>query len=296
MRVGYVGVGNMGGALARRLLPAFELVVHDLDARAVQRLVTTGARACAGLGEMAAQCAVILLCLPTSSHVRAALLGANGLVASARPGTLFIDQPTGDPAATRAMAAELAQSGLELIDAPVSGGPGAAEAGTIAIMVGGSPVQFDRARSVLSVISPHVFHAGEVGCANMVKLVNNLVSATQSLVTLEALTLAAKCGIDPARAVEIMQASSGRNFYLENTIPKHILPGQMDAGYALEVLEKDVALACAIGTAAGVPMTFGRVAEAFMRLCVAEIGAEAQGTGVALVMDRLAGTQVVGWR
>ena len=293
MRIGYVGVGNMGGALARRLLLQVPLMVYDRNPAAVARMTALGAVACGSLGEMAGRCEVVLLCLPTSAHVREALFGDGGLVAGALAGTLFIDQTTGDPAATRAMAAELAGVGLELIDAPVSGGPGSAEAGTVAIMVGGSAAQFARALPILGAISPKVFHAGDVGCGNLVKLVNNLVSATQSLVSLEALTLAAKNGIDPAVAVEIMQASSGRNFYLENTIPKHILTGQLDAGYALSVLEKDVALTCRIGGDSGVPMTFGSVAAGYLRMCVEALGGEAPGTGIALMMDRLAGTRVV---
>jgi len=246
MRVGYVGVGNMGAALARRLLLGFEVVVFDLDAAAVAGLVAEGAVACSGLGEMAARCEVILLCLPSSVEVRAALFGEGGLAASARPGTLFVDQTTGDPAATREMAADMAGRGLELVDAPVSGGPGGAAAGTVAIMVGGTAAQYARVLGVLSVISPRVFHAGAVGCGHMVKLVNNLVSATQSLVSLEALSLAAKCGIDPAVAVEIMLAGSGRNFYLENTVRAHVLPGRMAAGYSLGVLEKEVASAVVV--------------------------------------------------
>ena len=292
MRIGYVGLGNMGGALARRL-QQMPLAVYDRNPTAVARMAALGAVACAGLAELAAGCEVVLLCLPSSAHVREVLFGEDGLVAAARPGTLFIDQTTGDPSATRAMADEVALPGLDLIDAPVSGGPAAAEAGTVAVIVGGSQAQYARALAVLSAISPRVFHAGAVGCGNMVKLVNNLVLATQSLVSLEALTLAAKNGIDPAVAVEIMQSGSGRNFYLENTIPKHILTGRLDAGYALSVLEKDVSLACRIGADSGVPMTFGSVAAGYLRMCVEALGGDAPGTGIALIMDRLAGTRVV---
>ena len=136
MKIGYVGLGSMGGALARRLLLAHPLHVHDVNATAAQRMSNLGAKPCASGSELAVECDTILLCLPTSAEVRTAIFGPTGLAATARQGTLIVDQTTGDPTATRAMAAELAPDGIDLIDAPVSGGPRGADAGTIAIMVG----------------------------------------------------------------------------------------------------------------------------------------------------------------
>src|SRR5207237_7500150 len=129
------------------------LGVYDLNPAAVREMVDKGARACTGLPAMAASCDVILLCLPTSTHVRAAIFGPEGLGAELRAGTLLIDQTTGDPQATRQMAAELAGRGVALIDAPVSGGVQGADAGTIAIMIGADERELARARPVLAAIS-----------------------------------------------------------------------------------------------------------------------------------------------
>lgn len=122
MKIGYVGLGNMGAALARRLQLQYPLFVYDLNDAGVEGMVEKGSTACTSPSDVASQCDVILLCLPTSDHVRAAIFGENGLVAALKSGTLIVDQTTGDPIATRAMAADLGKRGVDLIDAPVSGG------------------------------------------------------------------------------------------------------------------------------------------------------------------------------
>ncbi len=201
MGIGYVGLGNMGRPLAARLQLTRGLLVYDLDAAAVNRLVERGASACESLESLAARCEVILLCLPTSDHVRTAIFGPQGLLHGARPGTVIIDQTSGDPRVTRSMAEDLAAAGVELIDAPVSGGPKRAEDGTIAIMVGATDAQFARVEPILAAISPSVFHAGNLGDGHLVKLVNNMISGALRWLTLEGIALAAKYGVEPRTAV-----------------------------------------------------------------------------------------------
>jgi 3-hydroxyisobutyrate dehydrogenase len=136
MTTGYVGLGDMGGALARRLHLSRPLVVYDLSADALRRLVAKGATVAANLPALAEQCDTVFLCLPKSEHVRQVIFGEGGLLRAMKPGTMLIDQTSGDPKETRDMAQLLAVNGITLVDAPVSGGPQGAEAGTIAIMVG----------------------------------------------------------------------------------------------------------------------------------------------------------------
>ncbi|MES1264317.1 MAG: NAD(P)-dependent oxidoreductase, partial [Variovorax sp.] len=243
MKVGYVGLGSMGGALARRLHRTHPLHVHDLDPAAVARMLEKGARACATLRELAAACDVVLLCLPMSTHVRAAIFGPDGLAAGLRPGTLLVDQSTGDPSETRAMAVELAARDVALIDAPVSGGVQGAEAGTIAIMVGAEAKELTRVEPVLAAISSNVFHAGGVGAGQVMKLVNNLLSGAQRLLTMEAVALAAKNGIDPERACEILLAGGARNSFTEKFMAPHIIKGRLDVGFTLGLMHKDMRLA-----------------------------------------------------
>jgi 3-hydroxyisobutyrate dehydrogenase len=221
------------------------------------------------------------------------LFGPDGIADAAKPGTLIVDQTTGDPSITRTMAAELAERGIELVDAPVSGGPMGADAGTIAIMVGASSEQYARLEPVLQAISPNIFHAGDVGAGHVIKLANNLLSGVHRAVSLEALALAEKNGVDPKRALDIILASSGRNFYLETFVGSHVLTGNLASGFTLGLLHKDVKLACQLGADSGVPMFFGGIAKEFYQVCMNDQGREAEVNAAALVMDRLADTHVV---
>lgn len=293
MNIGYIGLGNMGDALARRLQLEHPLRVYDHDAASVQRLVDRGATRAESVADLAAACDVILLCLPTSEHVRDVVLGAQGIAAAAKSGTLIVDQTSGDPTITRAIAAELAGRGIDMVDAPVSGGPAGADAGTIAIMVGAEPAQFDRVEPVLRAISPNVFHAGGIGCGHVVKLANNLLSAGTRLMTLEAMALAVKNGVEGEKALAIMMAGGGRNFWMEKYMADHILTGKLKAAFALGLLHKDVRLACQLGQDSGMPMLFGNLAKDFYQMALNEYSFDAPVNVVALTMDRITGSHVV---
>lgn len=293
MQVGYIGLGKMGGALAARLQKTLPLLVYDRSEQAIAALVDQGARAAPGLPDLAAACDVILICLPTSDFVREVIFGEDGLDGHLRPGTLIIDQTTGDPAETREMSARLAEAGIHLIDAPVSGGLRGAAAGTIAIMVGAAEPQFDAAMPVLGAISSNIFHAGDVGSGHVMKLVNNLMSTTQRLLSFEAMTLAAKCGVDPAVAAKILTSGGGSNAFLQRSMTTRILEGRLNSGFTLDLAHKDVRLACDMGEEAGVPTMFGNLTRELYQLCREEMGGDAQIDTIGLYFDRLAGTQVV---
>ena len=293
MKIGYVGLGNMGGALARRLQLQHPLSVYDLSAEAVRHMVAGGATACASLGELGASCDIVLLCLPTSDQVRSVIFGEDGLATTLRAGSLVVDQTSGDPTATRSMAAELNKRDIALIDAPVSGGPRGADAGTIAIMVGAPQAQYERVLPILKTISPNDFHAGGVGTGHVAKLANNLLSGGQRLLTLEAVALAVKNGISPEHAADIILASSGRNFWAEHFLKSHVITGKLASGFTLGLLHKDVRLACKLGDDSGVSMLFGNQVKGFYQMAINEMGENEQVNAVAVIMDRLAGTHVV---
>jgi 3-hydroxyisobutyrate dehydrogenase len=292
-QIGYVGLGSMGGALAQRLQLSHHLLVHDLNAAAVANLVGAGATACSSAQDLAERCDVIMLCLPTSDHVRTALFGPDGIASSARAGTVIVDQTTGDPMATRDIAQELARHGLQFADAPVSGGIQGAAAGTIAIMVGAEPDVRERVLSVLRSISPNVFVAGGVGNGHLIKLVNNLLSCAQRLLTLEGMALAVKNGMDASVAAEILGFGGGRNAYIERILGPKVLKGDLHAGFTLGLAHKDVRLACAAADQSGVPFFFGALTRELYQAYAAELGRDAQVDTAALVIQRLAGTQIV---
>jgi len=293
MQIGYVGVGNMGGALAIRLQLSHSLIVFDRAPSAVAAMVDQGAKAASNLESLAQECDLIFLCLPTSENVREVVFGEGGLSAGLREGTILIDQTTGDPNETRKMAKLLAGQGVELIDAPVSGGIAGAQAGTISIMVGSSDEQLARIRPILECISPNIFHTGRLGNGHVMKLVNNLMSTAQRLLSFEAMALATKNGVEPEVAADILVSGGGRNAYLEKMMVPRILKGKLNVGFTLGLAHKDARLACQLGIDSEVPMFFGNITREMYQICIAQNGSQAQVDTCGQVIDRLAGTSVI---
>lgn len=293
MQIGYVGVGSMGGALARRLQRSHKLIVNDLNPGAVAKLEQTGAEGCADLGELAARCDIIFLCLPTSDDVREAIFGANGLRPGLRSGTLLVDQTTGDPGKTRAMATELAAQGIDLIDAPVSGGVMGAEAGTIAIIVGADRVQFERIKPIIEVISPNIRHAGAVGNGQVMKLVTNMIAFAQRVATLEGVALATRLGVDPHQGVDILMAGGSRNKYMEVLLQPRVLEGDLRTGFTLGLALKDLRLTCQLAADNNVDMPMSELTTNMYQGYAEEMGANAQVETSGLIIQRLAGTQFI---
>ena len=234
-RIGFSGLGMMGSALAMRLAGRADLTVFDLDPARAEPLVAAGGRAAGNIGVIAAA-DTIITCLPTSAEVRSALDALRSAGGPA-PGALVIDCTSGDPAATR---------GIAFADAPVSGGPQAAAAGTIAILVGADDDVFARAEPLLRLISPSVRHVGSVGSGHCVKLLNNALAAGQRLLAFEALTVAVAQGVDPVSFVDAVNVSSGRSYATEVTLPRHLLDGALDQGFSLGLAAKDVSLAVSL--------------------------------------------------
>ena len=207
MRFGYIGLGNMGGAIAKRMILKHDIIVFDLSESLRLEFSKLGALAANSIAEVGKSADVIFLCLPTSDEVKEVILGENGLTSS-MAGGVICDMTTGDPVITRKIAEGLPNN-ITLIDGPVSGGPAGATAGTLAIMVGGSDNAVGLAMPALESVSPNIFRTGDVGTAQVMKLANNMLNATNRLATFEALSLAVKNGIDPDLCAEILNKSSG---------------------------------------------------------------------------------------
>jgi 3-hydroxyisobutyrate dehydrogenase len=264
--IGFIGLGQMGAALATRLLttlgrtplvaadpgatqpdqPESSLMVFDLDPERVAELTRRGAAAAASVAEIAKSCSTVILCLPTSQLVRSVLMGPAGIAADLGPGALIIDCTTGEPGVTRELSAELGSRGIGFVDAPVSGGPQAATAGTIAIMVGGTDEAVAQARPVLELISPNVRSVGGSGAGHCVKLLNNALAAAHRMMAFETATLAALNGVDPKTFIEVVNLASGRSYATEITMPRHIFGEQLVQGFSLGLMAKDVGLAGAL--------------------------------------------------
>lgn len=258
--IGYVGLGNMGGALARRLMVSGPLAGYDLNEALRGQFAAAGAEMFDHAADLAARCEVIFLCLPTSDHVEQALFGPQGMAPSLRAGQLVIDQSTGFPQTTREIAARLAALGVGFVDAPVSGGPSGAAAGSIAIMAGGSADDLARALPILGRISANITQTGAVGSGQVVKIVNNMVSFSQRLLTYEALALGCKNGVDPAVIAQVLGSSTAQNGYIHRVLPK-VLRGDLAIGFTLGLTLKDMDLACDLAKASGVPLAVARMAQ-----------------------------------
>ncbi|MDH3700309.1 MAG: NAD(P)-dependent oxidoreductase [Alphaproteobacteria bacterium] len=292
MRVGFIGLGNMGGPLARRLVQRHQLTVHDRRPEMMQGFIDEGATGAASPAELAANCEIVLTCLPTSAEVREVIFGGGGLLEGLQPGAMVADMTTGDPAQTREMAQDLADKGLQMIDAPVSGGPRGANEGTIAIMVGAPDDLFQRVRPVLESISSNVLHAGDVGAGHAIKAGNNLLNLVCRLASFEVVSMLVKNGVAPDKAVGVIQKSSGRSYATEITLPDNILSGKMFQGFTLALMRKDSSLALDIGRASDVPMPFGNLAREMLQGAINEHGLEDDMSALALTYERLTGARI----
>jgi 3-hydroxyisobutyrate dehydrogenase len=226
-----------------------------------------------------------MTCLPTSKEVQQAIFGSNGLASGLKKGAIIADMTTGDPNATREMAKELAKSGITLIDAPVSGGPHGADAGTIAIMVGAPADVYARVQPVFETISPNVFHCGDVGTGHAMKLVNNIVAAGVRMVTFEAVTMGIKSGLSLETCARVLAKGSARSYTTEITLPKFV-KGELKTNFTLALMFKDVRLATELGLANASPMPVCNLVREIFQIAVNELGGESDVNSLIHLHER----------
>jgi 3-hydroxyisobutyrate dehydrogenase len=290
MKIGYIGLGAMGGALARRLLLSRELQVFDRSADAITALQGLGAGAAATPAAMARDCDIVMMCLPRSANVREVLFGPAGLAEGLTPGKIVVDQTSGDPTETRRMAAELAAAGVAMLDAPVSGGPRGAEAGTIAMMVGGPDETFEKVRPVFDSISPNVFRCGDIGAGQVLKLINNTISTCNRFAMLEGVAMGLANGLDLATMAEVLHKSGARSKATETLLPA-LVRGEYSANFTLELMLKDLNLATELAMASGAPLQFGQLARGMLQSAANAFGASSNLDKMADLVAAQAGTR-----
>jgi 3-hydroxyisobutyrate dehydrogenase len=240
VRVGFIGLGNMGGRMTRRLVDAGSPVLgFDTDP---ERAAAAGASPAASVGAVVEASDVVLLSLPDSAVVEKVVLGAGGVKESARPGQVVVDLSTAAPASTVRIHAALAGTGVEYLDAGISGGAAAAERGTLTIMVGGSPDALTTIEPVFAAFARTVIHMGHSGAGHTTKVLNNFLNAVSLAATAEVMVAAKRAGLDLARVLDVVNASSGVNFATLNRFP-HIIKGDyLEGGLTNALMTKDVAL------------------------------------------------------
>lgn len=228
MKIGFIGLGIMGRPMAKNLLKAgYDLTVYDLNAQAVQDVAASGAKAGKSVKEVAAGVDVLITMLPNSPHVKQVLLGEGGALTALRPGAVVIDCSSINPVASREIAAALAEKGVKMLDAPVSGGEPKAIDGTLAFMVGGEEKLFDQYKELLSAMGSSVVLCGGVGAGNVTKLCNQTIVAVNIAALAEALQMGQMCGVEPEK---IFQAIKGG--LAGSTVMNAKAPMMMDQNFA----------------------------------------------------------------
>jgi 3-hydroxyisobutyrate dehydrogenase len=293
--IAFVGLGAIGAPMAAHLAPGGRLTVWNRTGSVAERFADRHeARVAATPRDAAAGADIVLTCLPTSREVEAVLDGPEGLLAGLHRGALLIDCTSGDPASSRRIAARLAERGIGFVDAPVSGGTNGAEAGTLAVMVGGDAAEFARARPVLERFGGRIEHVGPVGAGHALKSVNNALLAVNILAAGQGLAALVKAGVPAATALEVVNASSGRSFVTESLIPERVLTGAWPVTFRLALLAKDVGIARGLLRDTGVEGPLLEQAGELMDRARAALGEEADYLEAIRLIERQAGVEIRG--
>ncbi|SEO11879.1 3-hydroxyisobutyrate dehydrogenase [Methylobacterium sp. UNC300MFChir4.1] len=239
-RIGFIGLGNMGGRMTRRLTGAgIDVVGYDTDREAAARWGATDA---GSIAAVVGETDVVLMSLPDSKVVERVVLGAGGVLAGCRDGQIVVDLSTASASSTRRIAAALAERGVAYVDAGISGGAAAAEKGTLTLMVGGDPAVIDRLGWVFAPIAQKVVVMGGSGAGHTTKLLNNFLNAVSLAATAEVMVAGRKAGLDLHRLLEVLNASSGVNFATLNRFPKIVDGDYLEGGLTGKLMTKDVVL------------------------------------------------------
>jgi len=250
VKVGFIGVGNMGGPMCRNIIrnTNHEVVVFDLSASALQECVDLGAAAAGSVADLAKACDVTL--------------GAGGVAANAKPGTVFIDLSTNSPATAKRVHEGMRAKGIAMLEAPVSGGTSRAKDGTIVVMVGGDAQTFEQQLPLLKSFSGEVVHVGDIGMGSTAKLINNMLAFCNSAAAAEALMIGKRAGIDLHKLDAVIRNASGMSSGYANMATK-AFKGEFEATFALDLAHKDLRLALEMADELGVP---GLIAPQVMNL------------------------------
>ncbi len=291
--IGFIGLGRMGEPMAARLIAAgHPLVVLDAKEATQARFVGAyGTKAASRPRDLAQACEVVITMLPTSADVADVLYELSGLLAGLRPEALVIEMSSGVPARTQAFAADVARVSADLIDAPVSGGVARAKTGELAIMVGGAAPVVERARPILAAMGTSILPTGAVGSAHAMKALNNLVSAAGLMISVEALLIGKRFGLDPAVMVDVLNASTGVNNATQKKLKPFVLSRAFNSGFGLDLMVKDLTIALGVARDGGVAAPLAaQVRELWAAALAAGVGPD--HTDVARFSEMLAGLEL----
>jgi 3-hydroxyisobutyrate dehydrogenase-like beta-hydroxyacid dehydrogenase len=291
-KIGFIGVGRMGGRMATRLVQAgHPLTIFDTNDDAVRPLSDMGAERVNSPAAVGSACDVVFVSLPTPPVVEAVALGPNG-VAEGKRVKCFVDTSTTGPTVAKRIAKALAARNIVAIDAPVSGGLAGAERGTLAVMVSCAEEWFQKLKPIFEVLGKPFFIGPEPGQGQTMKLVNNLLSATAMAASAEAVVMGVKAGLDPNQIIDVLNAGTGRNSATVDKIPRFVIPRTFNLGFTLGLLSKDVRLCMDEAQALGVPMLVGSAVQQLLAIAAASEGVNADMTELVKPLEHWAGIKV----
>lgn len=293
LRVGYIGLGLMGKAIALNILKAgFPLVVHNRSRASVEELVTQGAKAAFSPAEVAAQVDVVFTNLPDSPDVEQVALGKNGIIESARPGLIFVDNSTIKPATARYIAQRLGEKGVLCLDAPVSGGDIGARNATLTIMVGGPAEALEKVMPVFRAMGKTVTHVGDSGAGQVAKAANQIMVAAQMVAMAELLIFAQKAGVDPRKVVEAIKGGAAQCWTLD-VKPPRLFAGNRQPGFKAYMMEKDLGIVLETAREYGIPLPSAALdAQLFRAMLEMGLG-ELDNSAVIAVIEQMAGVRLI---
>jgi len=254
MKIGFIGLGIMGKPMAENLLKkGYELAVYDVIAKNISALTSAGAIAASSAKDVAAQCEIVITIVPNSPHVKAAVLGENGVLEGAKPGTILIDMSSISPLASQEVFKACAEKGVEMVDAPVSGGEPKAIDGTLSIMVGGKKEIFDRVYDILMAMGGSAVYCGSIGAGNTTKLANQIIVAVNIAAVSEAFLLATKAGVDPELVFNAIKGGLAGSAVMNAKAPM-MLARNFKPGFKVDLHIKDLNNALETGHSVGSPL------------------------------------------
>jgi|LSQX01.3.fsa_nt_gb 2-hydroxymethylglutarate dehydrogenase len=271
MKIGFIGLGVMGKRMAKRIFEAgYKIKVFDVMEPVLNEFKKLGVETGESPGDVAVDADVVFMSLPNSRIVTNVVLGEDGILPKARPGTIIVDLSSITPKAIRDIYKKTSSKGVEVLDAPVSGGSAGAEAGTLTIMVGGKKEVFEKVEPILKVIGKTIYHVGEIGAGDTIKLVNNLLLGANMVAVAEALALGVKAGLDPQVMFEVITNSSGNSYALKAKYPNFISKGNFEPGFMIDLQYKDLELAVETAKDLGIPLIMGNIAQQMFDIAKAE--------------------------
>lgn len=291
-RIGFIGLGIMGKPMARNLMKAgYPLVVHNRSRGPVDELAAEGATPAPSPREVAEKSDVVITIVPDAPDVEAVILGPGGVAEGVRPGMLVIDMSTSSPVLARRIAATLGEKGVDVLDAPVSGGEIGAKEGTLSIMVGGSARAFERALPILQAMGKNIVHVGDAGAGQVTKAANQIVVGMTIQAVAEALLLASKAGVDPARVRQALMGGFAQSRILE-LHGQRMLDRNFKPGFKARLHRKDLAIALSTAREYGVPLPGTAVVHELLNGLIGLGRDEYDHSGLVTVLETLAQAEV----